>query len=331
VTGQTTVTAIDNVQPGWTLVDNFDRYEPGPIQQAGSPWADLEGNRIHITNWNGNLMALPIAASGAAVLQLRDLTVEVDQQRTLFCRVMVTDDALSATWNGVLGLSDRRFRFGGDVNGTDIGPAIYCFDESYPLFLGSANGPEGALVAAPSPTIDGNLGVFFNVWIDVTNGPFPDGDPRSDTGDTFSIHVQKEGDAARTTIVENYVSSRNPVGAADVGFTQEALSRLVIGGRTGMSGERNLLFDDIYLSQDGFNSSVPRAVGFTEPVPPIDPVDPPLLTFELTPSGFGISWPNGVLESAETIDGDYAPVTGAVSPYAVTPAGQHQYYRVRVD
>jgi hypothetical protein len=123
-------------------------------------------------------MALPIAASATAVLQLRDLTIDVNQQRTLFCRVMVTDDDLSATWNGVVGVSDRPFRFGTDVNGTDIGPAVYCFDDFYPSFLGSVDGPGGALVAAPEPTIEENLSEFYNVWIDITNGPFPAGDPR---------------------------------------------------------------------------------------------------------------------------------------------------------
>jgi hypothetical protein len=93
-----------------------------------------------------------------------------------------------------------------------------------------------------------------------------------------------------------------------------------------MADQRNLLFDDIYISQDGFNATVPRAAGFSQPV---QAADPPTLTFQPTASGFSISWANGTLQAAATIDGDYATVDGATSPYDVTPAGQQRYYRVQ--
>lgn len=43
-----------------------------------------------------------------------------------------------------------------------------------------------------------------------------------------------------------------------------------------------------------------------------------------------IEWPAGTLESADKVDGSYAPVAGATSPWVVTPVNQ-KFYRVRVQ
>jgi len=339
ITQQHTVTVIDQVEAGWILVDNFDRYAPGPIQQEGSPWADLTATGIAITNRNGNLMATPVNAGVAAVLQLRDLTIDLDQERTLFCRLMVADDNIDLSWNGVVGVSDRPFRFGTDIdNETDLGPAIYCVYDinAYPAFLGSANGWQGPVDIAPTPGIEDNTQSFYNIWIDITNGPFlidgtADPSVSTNTGDIFTIYAQKDGDAApREAIFTDYYSSRDPVGAPDVGLTQEALTRLIIGGRAPIGTEditqQNMLFDDIYISSDGFLDTVPRPAGYSEPV---TAADPPVMAIQKAGTNVEITWDYGVLESSATADGTFAPVSGAAPPsYNVTPTEQQMFYRV---
>jgi hypothetical protein len=331
-TAQTTVTVIDQVQPGWVLLDNFDRYEPGPIADGGV-WFDLAAPRVVITNWNGNLVATPAGPSVVAVLKLNDLTIQEGEQRTLFCRMVVTDDFTD--WNAVVGLTDRPLRFGTDIDGTDIGPAIYTFPDAWPGFLAAANG-AGAAVDASSvanpPSIEDNTGVAWNIWIDVTNGPFTPGDPNPiDTGDRFTVYVQKDGDAApRTAIFTDYMSSRNPVGAADVGFTQPYLNSVIIGGRNAgaypQDTNQQILIDDLYLSTGGFNASIPRPFGYSEPV---TAADPPVMSVGRSGANLQINWDYGVLESASTVDGSYTPVQGASAPsHTVTPAGQQMFYRV---
>ncbi len=42
-----------------------------------------------------------------------------------------------------------------------------------------------------------------------------------------------------------------------------------------------------------------------------------------------ISWPAGLLQSANQVGGPYADVSGAASPYLTTPSGSQKFYRVR--
>jgi hypothetical protein len=53
----------------------------------------------------------------------------------------------------------------------------------------------------------------------------------------------------------------------------------------------------------------------------------------ITPSAGGplILWPAGTLQSAPSLDGPWATVTGAVAPsYLVTPSGAQMFYRVKL-
>ena len=59
---------------------------------------------------------------------------------------------------------------------------------------------------------------------------------------------------------------------------------------------------------------------------------PVLITITTTSKGqLTITWPSGTLQSAATAQGPYTNVTGAVSPYPVTPTPSGQkYYRVKL-
>ncbi|MBI4324166.1 MAG: hypothetical protein HY674_02765 [Chloroflexi bacterium] len=43
-----------------------------------------------------------------------------------------------------------------------------------------------------------------------------------------------------------------------------------------------------------------------------------------------ITWSAGILVSSPTLQGTYAPVTGATSPHVVTPASGTLFYRVQL-
>ena len=55
----------------------------------------------------------------------------------------------------------------------------------------------------------------------------------------------------------------------------------------------------------------------------------PQLTIGFSAGKVTITWAAGTLVSSPTVNGTYTPVTGATSPYVVSPAtGQAMFYRV---
>ena len=55
------------------------------------------------------------------------------------------------------------------------------------------------------------------------------------------------------------------------------------------------------------------------------------LSIQIVGSQIQLTWPSGTLQSADQVDGQYSDISGAVSPYLVTPSGAQQFYRVRVQ
>jgi hypothetical protein len=55
------------------------------------------------------------------------------------------------------------------------------------------------------------------------------------------------------------------------------------------------------------------------------------LTVEKSGNTMTLSWPTGVLQESATVDGTYADVNGATSPYPVQTTGQQHFYRVKVQ
>jgi hypothetical protein len=270
------------------------------------------------------MMVAPNTGDSTVVLRLGPLTVKEGQQQTLFFRVyQAGDEAESA--KGTVALTDRNVRFGSDVGagGNDIGPgAIISNEAGVGLQVGGANG-TGAAVEFFDPVL--TFKTVYNVWVDLKNGPFPD--DNSSTGDTYTIHVAKDGTAQRTTILKDYISARGQ-GAADVGFATKDLDKLIVGGLNGTSTTTNLFFDDIYLSKPGYSTTVPRAFGFTQPV--TAPVSAPTVAIKLSGTQVEINWTGGTLESSASVTGGWSAVTGApTSPYKVTPDGAQKFYRVK--
>jgi hypothetical protein len=224
-------------------------------------------------------------------------------------------------------LTDRAVRFGSDLGG-DIGPGAVISNEQGTSQVGGYNGFQGPLDMF-EPSLQSMTA--YNIWVDIKNGPFNQDtsvDPpiKLDTGDLYSVHVQKNGDAQRTTLFSGYLAARTPVGQADIGFTTPHLTRLVAGGIAGHSTTTNLYFDDIYLSKSGFNSTVPRAFGFTVPVT----AQATPLTVKISGADVEITWSAGALEASTTLSAaDWAPVANAVSPYKTRPDVARRFYRTK--
>lgn len=181
-TAQVSVAAISDVASGWSLVDNFDRYPEGLLNGQGG-WKDLDATEFAVVSVNGNPMAAPRNGDATAVLRLNALTVAEGQQRTLFFRVLRTGDPFEPA-KGMVALTDRNVRFGSDVgaSGNDIGPGAIVSDElGWGLMLGGANG-NNMPVEFFEPILEPDT--VYNVWVDITNGPFPE--DRSSTGDTYT-------------------------------------------------------------------------------------------------------------------------------------------------
>ncbi len=60
-------------------------------------------------------------------------------------------------------------------------------------------------------------------------------------------------------------------------------------------------------------------------VPPV----PSAITIERVGNNIRLSWTDGTLQSADTVNGTYSDVPGAASPFTVTPTGSQKYYLLR--
>jgi hypothetical protein len=166
--------------------------------------------------------------------------------------------------------------------------------------------------------------VVYNLWIDVTNGTLTAG---VETGDLFTVWIQKDGDAApRTMLLQDYISDRSPTGdpaGAGGTLTRAILDKLIVG----FNDVSSLLFDDFYISKSGYNATIPRPFGFTTPIGQSQGT--PTITVGRNVDKVRITYSNGTLQSSPSVTGPWNPVAGATSPYDVTPSGTEQYFQVK--
>ena len=57
--------------------------------------------------------------------------------------------------------------------------------------------------------------------------------------------------------------------------------------------------------------------------------EPAQVTISLSGADATLTWSGGALQQADSFDGPYTVVSGAVSPLKVTPTGSAKFYRVR--
>src|SRR2546423_709316 len=137
-----------------------------------------------------------------AVFPLK-LILTQGQKATLFFRVYVSTNDSDLALTVTFGLTDRPIRFNGDFNG-NVGP--YLRQERLAgggstVDLLAHNGVGAAYDSVPDALQPGGV---YRIWIDVENRPF-------DVGDLYTVYLQKEGDANRTALFQDYVSDRDAV------------------------------------------------------------------------------------------------------------------------
>ncbi len=316
LTSQVTVTVIDAVAANWTLLDNFDRYPLGPLSATGW-WLDLRGDFAQVEDLNGNRLLSIRSTDSAAMLLLGTLEIPEGQQRTLFFRIMPHGKPAAALQN-IVGLTDKNIRAYGDAD-DNIGPVFYAnFDTTLlDWFPGLRNGVGSTIEYGLDPLQTNEV---YRVWMDIRNAPMAD---PNFPYDTVTLHLQREGDASRTTVFTDYLSDRDPVTPDPVlGGMAPDLDKLFIAGN---NTAESAWFDDFYLSKSGYNTSVPRAFGFSEPVGG----QVPTVSIGRTGTQVQVTWTAGTLESAAAITGPWTTVAGATSPYSTDPTGTATYYRAR--
>jgi hypothetical protein len=164
------------------------------------------------------------------------------------------------------------------------------------------------------------VGAVYSVWIDITN-VFVGDRIYPDNYDTYNVYLQKEGDPGRTLVFANFTSDRDLLSNDPLtgGTPTDTLGRVYIGGN---SDPDSALFDDFYLSKSGYNSTVPRAVGYAGPAPTV------------AIQWNGAQWQvvfQGKLEEATSVAGPWTVVTGATSPHLISATGADEVLSRRLQ
>lgn len=318
----TSVSVVTGVNPGWAVLDTFDQAQLGSLFASGY-WNDTSGNGGQVVTANGN-KALRATSAGISFLNLRALSVQELQARTLFFRIIAGEPAAAGVTN-LVGLTDKSQRSYGDAV-ANIGPVIYPTPftntdfaiETNGWYLGVRNFPGAPTIdyhgtTPPQPALE--AGVVYNVWVDITNMPLAEL-----LSDTFSVYIQKEGGAPRTVLFQDYTSDRDLFAVDPVlGGITPVLDKLVVMGN---SATLSAIFDDFYISTGGYNATVPKPYTFALPPGP--------LSVSSVGNQIQITWSNGTLQSSTNVNGPYVDVPGnPTSPYLVSPVGERTFYRSR--
>lgn len=226
----------DGVGPGWTLLDDFSTWEPGPILTAteGS-WFEPDSNSIRlIPEGDDNVIGVG-AGNALSFTELDSFQIRDSESRTVFFRFKMQDDGSGIFAN--LGITNKAIRFVGDVNGGlggFVGIRREEGDQVGEIGIGPIDNNQGLDYELQSDT-------WYKVWLDITNSP-------GDSTDTISVHIQGEGDASRTTLAEDAQGDRGNVVNHIYFF---------LAPREGTTGEDAFLVDDVFVATDGILESDP--------------------------------------------------------------------------
>lgn len=320
------VAVVEGVAPNWALLDNFDQYPEGNLTQNGV-WRRADGV-AQVARLNGNPAARTASGSSASFLNLNGFSVADEQRCTLFFRIIPqASEAIGIT--NVVGLTDKVFRNYGEAF-QNVGPVLYAAAFTNDVagvttnawYLGARNGWMGDNVSYPIDfaPIPLETGVVYNVWIDITN--LVASAQAGGYNDEFTVYLQKDGDAARTVLFQNYLSDRDFYWTeAVLGGFMPTLDKLIL---TGNNATYSAMFDDFYLTHGAYNATVPRVYGYTGP----DVAGS--LSIGWVDNQVQIQWTSGVLQQASSITGEWTDVPGnPTSPFLVTPSAAGMFYRTR--
>jgi hypothetical protein len=280
----------------------------------------MYGNTVDVTqptgcNRLGKVTA--IASVGGAYLKLNELTFVENQARTLFFRMIPKGNPEEAIKQAI-GLSDRTPNFYYQVaSQANMGPVVYPAANATEWQLGVSTNGGGGTYYDPAVLVPEAV---YKVWIDVTNVPIvnlPGSRLEPDEEDLYSVYIQKEGDPDRTALFVDCRSDRrlNSIDEYTSDYPSDLISRLYLVGNGDAAGA---LFDDIYLSNNGYNATTPIGPGYAGA--------PPALQLQRSGSQWQVSY-QGTLQEAPTVTGTYTNVTGAASPYPMPISGGTKFYR----
>ncbi len=325
VMAQTSIAVVNGVSPGWSLVDNFQTYSAGPL--ANAFWSDMNGGST-VEDLGGNRMLnTPSGGGQLALLPMASLSLDQGQARTLFARIYVQDAPNAGTFLNQLGLTDKSLRSPNDVD-TDVGPIVrFNSDLATDLAIGARNGaiqPISATTLIPRKLEQQQV---YNVWIDITNGTYVTSVDATNTGDRFSIWIQRLGETGRTLIASDWVTDRD-LEPDFLTATGIHLNQLVVGNDGGSAA--TVYVDDIYISKSGYNSTVPAA--WAGPTPPA--LATPSFATDLTssPGQMLFSWDAGALMFAPELPGPWMVVPdsfGFSFAHTIESTNAQQYFRIQ--
>jgi hypothetical protein len=202
-----------------------------------------------------------------------------------------------------IGITERSIRFNGDFN-QNVGPylRIERLADGSTIDLQARNGVASGMYEGQYPDAL-QPGNWYRIWINVENRPFDVVEGVQNGGDLYSAYIQKEGDATRTTLFENYLADRDAVTIDPaLGAPLRNLNYVFISSQgTGQPVEQ-LLFDDFYLYTGGHSPAAPASAALVE-----------------VPAGTIQSLPNGVLGDVGTLT-DITNDTAAKIIRATLPA-----------
>ncbi|HXG46357.1 MAG TPA: LamG domain-containing protein [Methylomirabilota bacterium] len=285
---QVSVKTVSGVAAGWRIIENFEFLPPGHIggrnywQNALSSISGALNPANVVDTEAGNQF---LGFSGENVLAgraLNSMTIPEGQTATLFLRFYIfpeTDTGGRSDIDINLGLTEKGLRDVQDFRGGNNGPSVRLFRQGGgPINLTANNGVNGAngtysfiADSVNNPSGAGlEPGKVYNLWMDVENRSFGVVGGVQTGGDLYSVHLQKEGDPARLTLFEGYVSDRDAVNIDVVlGAPGTSLTHLFMCANNQVLPQQanKVRFDDFFLSTGGFNATVPTPAGsFQTPI-----------------------------------------------------------------
>jgi len=246
LTAQVSVVVLTGVAPNWRLVENFE------LPPQGS-WLNPEGVFTRVNTGTNHVLGYS-SGDDLAAIRLTSLTVREGQSATLFFRVNVADPA--STIGTTVGLTERPIRFNDDFD-LNIGPYVRVDRTAGTanVTVSARNGVGGAYNPMPDTIEPGKV---YNVWIDAENRSFDVVGGVQNGGDHYSVHIAEEGAVGRTTLFTDYVADRDAVRIDPaLGAPLTNLIYVFLCSFDAGQGVNQVLFDDFYLSANGFNSTVP--------------------------------------------------------------------------
>lgn len=338
---QLTVPAVPGVAAGWHLLDTFEFLNAGSLFTQ-SDWLGAEG-LFSVVDKDGNKAIGYEDGADLTALKLNSLKVAEGQKATLSFRVYVEPgaDGDPVTPLGVnVGLTERSIRFNGDFV-QNVGPYIRVDRpaDGASVDILARNGVATGNYDGQAPDAL-QPGKWHRIWIDVDNKPFDVTDGVQNGGDRYSVHIQRDGAASRTTLFQDYLADRDAVTIDPaLGAPTKDLTHVFLAVTSTGQLNNRVLFDDFFLSVGAYNATVPY-------VPVVGPTSIRITSSSHNPAtgAFSLTWEalTGIsytVQRKSDIGGAWTTIatgqpaggaTGTSASYTDTSAGgTAAFYRVQ--